>query len=219
MPVSKDALLKSIQQLRESTPKRKFSQSLELSIMLKDLDLKKPESRITGAFDLPNPINKPAKICVFASGQLASTAKTAGADAVLGREEIERFSQDKKSAKKLANEYDAFVAEAPLMPSLGKILGPFLGPRGKMPTPVAPGAPIQDIISRHRSRVKVRMKDQPVIQCRIGTEDMPDANIAENVQSVVSQIESKLERGARNIRTILIKASMGPKIKVTLERS
>ena len=142
MPLAKDEVARALGELRQNLVKRKFSQSIDLIVKLREVDLKKPENRINETIPLPNPPAKALKVCVIASGDLGTRAKTAGADMLVGRNEIDALSKDKKAARKLAQEYDFFIAEAPLMPLFGRALGAFLGPRGKMPTPVPPNAPI-----------------------------------------------------------------------------
>lgn len=211
---SKEAFIKALKELKEKTHKRNFKQSIELSFRLKDIDLRRPENRINEVVELPHPINKPVKVCVIASGDLAIRAKRAGADGVVELSEIEALSGDKKAAKKLVNAYDHFIAEAPLMPLVGRVLGSMLGPRGKMPTPVPPNVSIENVINRHRKIVRVRVRDQPSVKCRIGTEDMPEEEIAENALAVVSAIEAKLPKGPKNVDNIRLKATMSPSVKV-----
>jgi len=126
------------------------------------------------------------------------------------------LGREKKEARKIVREYDQFVSEAPLMPLVGKTLGPVLGPRGKMPIPVPPNVVVEDVLARQRRTVRVRVRDQPVIQCRVGTEDMASEKIVENVQAVVTAIEGKLERGLGNIGSVMVKATMGSPVKVPL---
>lgn len=216
MPVTKEALVKAVKALKES-PKRRFLQSVELLMSLQDIDLRKPESRINELIELPHPINKPVKVCVFATGDLASRAKKGGADLVLDKSDIEGLAKDKKSARKLAREYEHFLAEAPLMPLIGRSLGALLGPRGKMPIPVPPNAPIEDMIKRYKKTVRVRVRDQPAVRCRIATEDMDDEKIAENAMAVISAIEGKLEKRSKNVRSIFLKKTMGPPVKILME--
>ena len=218
MPLAKDDISRALGELRKAIIKKKFTQSIDLVVRLREVDLKKPENRINETIALPNPPEKPLKICVIASGDLATRAKSAGADMLVGRQEMDNIAKDKKAARKLAQEYDFFIAEAPLMPLVGRALGSFLGPRGKMPTPVPPNAPIEQIVSNHRKMVRVRMREQPVLQCRVGTEAMADDKLAENIQAVVSRIEQKLERGFKNISEILIKGTMSKPVKVTLTK-
>ncbi len=140
MPVPKDALAKAVAEVKAKAEKRKFSQSIELAVKLREVDLKKPESRINENLELPTPADKTAKVAVIAGGDLATRAKAAGADLVIGREDLDKMGREKKQARKIAQTYDFFIAEAPLMPQVGKTLGQMLGPRGKMPTPVPPTA-------------------------------------------------------------------------------
>jgi large subunit ribosomal protein L1 len=218
LPLAKDDISRALGELRKGITKKKFSQSIDLVVRLREVDLKKPENRINETIALPNPPEKALKVCVIASGDLATRAKSAGADLLVGRQEMDDFAKDKKAARKLAQEYDFFIAEAPLMPLVGRALGSFLGPRGKMPTPVPPNAPIEQIVSNHRKMVRVRMREQPVLQCRVGTETMADDKLVENIQAVVSRIEQKLERGFKNIGEVLIKGTMSKPVKITLTK-
>jgi len=218
LPLAKDEIASALGELRKNLTKRKFSQSIDLVVRLRELDLKKPENRINETITLPNPPEKSLKICVIASGDLGTRAKAAGADMLVSRQEMDNLSKDKKAARKLAQDYDFFIAEAPLMPLVGRALGSFLGTRGKMPTPVPPNAAIDQIVSGHRKMVRVRMREQPVLQCRVGTEAMPDEKLVENIQAVVSRIEQKLERGFKNVGEILVKATMSKPVKINLTK-
>ena len=214
MPLDKKDILDAIKKLKDKSEKRKFVQSLELIINLRDIDPKKPESKIQELIELPYPAGKKSKICVIASGEMALKAKKAGADSVIERSDLEAMTGDKKKQKELAKSYDFFIAEAPLMPLVGRSLGATLGPRGKMPTPVPPTANMAGQIEKHRKMVLVRLRGQPVLQCRVGNEDMPNEEIAENVQAVIRRIEGKLKRGIKNIRSIHLKTTMGTPVKV-----
>jgi len=206
--------VKKIEELKKSATKRKFTQSVELLVKLREIDVNKPESRINELVELPNPPKKPVKVCVIASGEMALRARRAGADEVMEKEDLDKVAKDRKAAKKLANSFDHFVAEAPLMPLVGKSLGAVLGPRGKMPAPIPPNAPIEDIIQRHRRMVRVRVRNQPVIQCRVGTEDMEEPKLVENINAILTALERRLERGNRNIDSVMVKPTMGPTIKI-----
>ncbi|MCD6469344.1 50S ribosomal protein L1 [Candidatus Bathyarchaeota archaeon] len=209
--------MKALKELREKTPKRNFNQSIELIINLRDIDVSKPENRIRELIELPHPIGKKVKVCVFASGDAALRARRAGADMVLEREEIESLMNDKKRQRQIAKQIDSFIAIAPLMPLVGRVFGAILGPRGKMPTPIPPTADMEREIERHRRLVMVRTRGQPVLSCRVGTEDMSDEDIIDNIEAVIGRIEGRLSRGIKNIDSIYIKASMGPPIKVEVK--
>ncbi len=208
--------LEAVKQVREQTKKRKFTQSLELIINLRDIDMKKPEAKIQETIELPHAPNKKRKVCVIATGELALKAKKAGAELVIGKAELEALATDKKRQKQLANNHDVFLAEAPLMPFVGKTLGSILGPRGKMPKPIPPTADIKPQIARWRKTVNIRLRGQPVLQCAIGTEDMTDEELSENIMVVVRRLEGKLKRGLKNIMSIYLKPTMGAPVKIKL---
>ena len=216
MPLNMKNLLAAVKEVKSKGTERKFSQSIDLAINLQNVDMKKPEGRIQERIELPHSAGKELQVCVIASGEMALKAKKAGASLVLERAALEALVGDKKKQKDTARNYDIFIAEAPLMPLVGRSLGASLGPRGKMPTPVPPNANIKDAIERHRKIVLVRMRGQPVLQCRIGNEEMPDKEIAENVQTVVRRIEGKLKRGIKNFKSVYLKTSMGSAVKVAL---
>jgi large subunit ribosomal protein L1 len=100
------------------------------------------------------------------------------------------------------------------MPLVGRILGPVLGPRGKMPIPVPPTADISSLMTKHRKTVVVRMRNQPILQCRVGSENMKEEEITDNIQAVLRAVEGKLKRGQKNIKLAYIKTSMGKPVSI-----
>lgn len=214
MSIDTSAIVDAIDAAKRNSKKRGFKQSIELIVVLRGLDMKKPENRINELVELPHPTGKEVKIGVFASGDLALRAKDAGVSVVVGRADLEKLAGDKKMAKNLAKNTDYFIAEAPLMPLVGKSLGPILGPRGKMPTPVPPTAPIDAMVGRLLRTVHIRMRDQPTIQCGIGTEDMPSEMVADNVQAVITAIGRKVPGGMRSVIKVFVKMAMGPRVRI-----
>lgn len=214
MPIDRRSIIKAVDEAKKGTKKRGFTQSINLILTLKDIDLKRPENRINELIELPHSSKPDVKIAVFATGDLALRAEKAKAGIVLGRADIERFANDKKGAKKLVEGTDFFLAETSLMATVGKVLGTVLGPRGKMPTPVPPTAPIETIIDRHRRSLRVRLRDQPTAQISVGTDEMSDDVLADNIQAVFALFERKLAKGSKNIWKIYVKTTMGPPTKV-----
>jgi len=217
MPLENERILEAMRELRAKSKKRNFDQSVELIMNLRDVDIKAPEGKIQEVIELPYPASKDLSVCVLATGDMALRARRAGAQIVLQREEIEGLSNDKKKQRELAKKADFFIAEAPLMPVVGRVLGSILGPRGKMPTPVPPTANIEEVIERQRRMTSVRVRGQPVLQCRVGTEEMKDEEIIDNIQTVIRRIEARLKRGIKNIGSIYLKTTMGPPLKVSLQ--
>ena len=214
MPLDKKTLLDAVKEAKAKSGQKKFNQTIELILDIKEVDMKAPEGKIQQVVELPHATAKPNKICVIASGELALKARKAEAELVMEKPDLEALAGKKKELRKLANDYDVFLSEAPLMPLVGRILGPALGPRGKLPMPVPPNADIASLITKHRKTVVVKMRNQPIIQCPVGTENMKDEELVANIQAVLRVVEGKLKRGLKNIKFAFIKTSMGEPVRI-----
>jgi len=204
----------AVQKALESAKKRKFTETVELAVNLKDVDLTIPKNRIQDDIVLPHGRGKEVRICVIGGGELALKAK-AVADFVITPDELDVIADNKKDAKKIANSTDYFIAEAPLMASVGKKLGTVLGPRGKMPKPIAPGVDPAGMIDNLRRSVSVRTKDRMTFHVPVGTAEMDPAKIAENIETVLKRVETRLEKGKMNIASSYVKTTMGPSERIT----
>jgi len=213
--ITETQLVEVVKKVKAETKQRKFTQSVELIINFKDIDVKKGFA-INEIVQLPK-TSSPATVCVMATGDMSQKAKQANADAVIGTAELEKFATNKRESRKFINKYDFFLADTKVMPLVGKTLGQFLGPRGKMPTPVPFDAPIESFLKRFRSSVKVRTRASLSISCKIGNETMDDSDLAINAHAIISAIEKKLPNGEKNIKKIMIKTTMGKPVKQVQE--
>lgn len=213
--MDRKAVLQAVQKaLEQGKGKRKFEQSVELAINLQNVDLSIPKNRVDEEVLLPKGRGKTPKVAIFASGELAVKAKKS-ADLVIPPEEIEKLAGDKRRARKMATEYSFFLAETPLMPTIGKTLGQVLGPRGKMPRAVPPGADPTNLIAQLKNSIRVRSRDRATFHTAVGTEAMSADDLADNARLVLERIEAKMERGRQNIGSVFVKTSMGPAVRVT----
>ncbi len=192
---------------------RRFKQSVDLVIVLRDIDLKSPEGRIREIVYLPHKPTKEPRICVVAEGDMALKAKELGLE-VITRGDLQQLRGDRKKAKKIAKRCDWVLVRADLMGLAGGTLGPALGPRGKAPTPVPPAANIEDFVERFKRAVWVRTRNQPQIMVRVGDEDMKPEEIADNIRAVLSVVEEKL--GRQKIARLYIKKTMGIPVQIAL---
>lgn len=214
LKMANEKIIEAIKKARD-TKKRNFKQSLVLTINLKNIDLKKPENRIKTEIRLPHIIQKESKIGIFADMLLPQT-KSLENIIVIRRDEIESYTKNKKAAKKLASQCFSFIAEAPLMPLVGKSLGQVLAPKNQMPTPIPPTADLKSIIEQRRNIMKIQLKESPTIHLTVGTEDMEDEKIAENIDSIIKTVLSSLPKGKESIKNFIVKLTMGKPIKFTM---
>ena len=206
-------LVDIMKKLQAESKQRKFLESVELAVNLKDIDLSNPKNRLTEEIPLPNGRGKPIRVGVFASSEMAVKAKGV-ADVVVQPQDIEDLASNKNKARKFARAADFFLAEAPLMPTIGKRLGVVLAPRGKMPKPIPPGSDPKSLIEKLKGSVPVRTRDRKTFHVPIGTKEMTAEKLAENLDAVLKRLLSKLERGKNNIQSAYVKTTMGPSYKV-----
>ncbi len=206
----------AVTEAQNKAKKRKFEEAMEIIVNLKGIDLKKGGQQLNLDVTLPHSIGEAMQVCIIGSGNFAFRARKAGATHVIEADELARLESDKDAAKALAEEMQFFIAQADMMPVIGRILGPVLGPRGKMPRPVPPDADIGKLLSEFSSSVKIRMRKNLVIQIKIGKRSMDPKHVADNIQTVLTALETHLERGLQNIGSVLTKTTMGPAVKIEM---
>jgi large subunit ribosomal protein L1 len=209
--MDKKKLTDAITKALEDKGKRKFTQSVEIVINMRGIDFSKSENRINLDILLPKGKGgKELKSAVFAEGPLADQAKKAGADVVIGPNEIPSWAE-KTKAVDLAENY-FLLAEPKLMGAVAKSLGQFLGKRGKLPKPIT--GDIAGVITRSKNSVRVVTKGKylPTVQSLIGTESMSTEDILENAEAVYDAVKNKVKEG--NIKSIFVKLTMGKPAKV-----
>ena len=202
-----------IEDALKSDKERKFVETVEVAINLRDVDLQNPQKRINAEVALPHGRGRPARVAVFAQGEMAVISKKI-VDTVISPEQIDELSENKREARKLADKFDFFVAETGLMATIGKSLGVVLGPRGKMPRPIPPQADIARIINSLTNLVPVRSKDRPTFHVPFGNVSMTQDQLADNLETILKRIESNLDRGTDNIASIWVKTTMGRAVRL-----
>ena len=193
-------VLEAVKEAKEQSKPRNFTQSVDMIVNIRDLDVKKPENRFNEEVTLPNGRGKEVKIGVIADGELIVQAKDAGVALVINKADLEELGKDRKAAKKAANS--------------GRFLGPILGPRNKMPKPVPASIKLDPLLERLQSTVKVGIKQQPAIQIIVGSQDMSDEDLAENIETVLTVLDRHLDKGRNQIKSMFIKTTMGPIVRV-----
>jgi len=211
--ITSNRINQAIEDAIDTGKKRKFIESVEVAINLRDVDLQNPQKRINAEVALPHGRGRPARVAVFAQGEMAVISKKI-VDTVISPDQIDDLSENKRAAKRLADKFDFFVAETGLMATIGKSLGVVLGPRGKMPRPIPPQADIARIINSLTNLVPVRSKDRPTFHVPIGNVSMSQDQLAENLETIIKRVESSLDRGSDNIASIWVKTTMGKAVKL-----
>ena len=212
--MAEKTILEAVKKVLEESPKRNFSESVDLAINLKNLDMNQPKNRVDEEVILPHGLGKELKIGVFARGEVGLRAEAAGAAYVISDVELDELVTDKSRARTLANECDLFIAETQFMPIIGKNLGVVLGPRGKMPIPLLPNKDITELIQSKQNAIRLRSKDKLTFHVPVGRRDMSPDQLAENIETIVSRLERVLDKGKHNLRTVYVTTTMGKSERV-----
>lgn len=220
--MNKEDFKKAIEAVKKSSTKRKFTQSYDFIITLKDLDLKVPEQQVEMWVQLPHSTGKEVKVCALVGGELAEQAKKT-CNFVVTNDDFKLYAADKKKVKKLANDYDYFIAQANIMQDIAKTFGRVFGPRGKMPNPkagcvVPPNANLSALVEKLKKTKKVSAKTQASIKVVVGNEKMTDDQVADNMITIYSQVAHALPNEDGNIKAVLLKFTMGSPVKVTASK-
>ena len=202
---------------------RKFDESIDLIINLKDLNLNDPKQRIDKEIVLPNNTitsDKP-NVCIIASDEILLEARNLGLETIDTDGLVQLNNEEKKVKKKFVKKYDFFIVEDKMMPSVARYLARFLGPLGKMPKPFPTGYGIisspDDLriaIDRYLKIIRIQLKKQLLIQVKIGKKSMEEDRVFENLKAVVDYIADQMPHRYNNIKSMFLKTTMGHPIKI-----
>lgn len=202
---------------------RKFDESIDFIINLKDINLNDPKQRIDKEIVLPNNIitKKKPNVCVIASDEILLEAKNLGLDTLENDGLVSLNNEEKKYKKKFVKKYDYFIVEDKMMPNVARYLARFLGPVGKMPKPFPSGYGIisnpDDLkvaVGRYLKVIRIQLKKQPQIQVKVGKKSMDSNNLFENLKTVVEYIADQMPHKYNNIKSMFLKTTMGQPVKV-----
>lgn len=192
---------------------RNFTESVDLAINLRDLDLSQPDNRVDVELVLPAGTGQETKVVVIADGETAVRAEDV-ADRVIRPDELEDLADDEDAAKDLADEMSFFIAETDYMQDIGRYLGTILGPRGKMPSPIEPDDDVVEEVQRLKGTVSLRSGDRRTFHTTVGTEEMDPEGITDNIEAVMRRLTADLDKGELNLDSVYVKTTMGPAMEV-----
>ena len=190
----------------------KFDESVDVAIKL-GVDGNKSDQNVRGAITLPNSLGKEVVVAVFADGDAAEEAKSAGAD-FIGMDDLsERFTKNEIAV-------DVVISTQAAMKVVGK-LGQVLGPKGLMPNPKTGTVTenIADAIKNAKSgQVRFRTDKSGIIHGCIGKVSFDDSKVSQNLTALVEELQRLKPASAKGvyIKGISISSTMGPGLKLNI---
>lgn len=195
-----------LEQLR-SEKKRKFNQTVDLIVNLQKFDVRK--EALNTFLTIPNPTEKKVAAFLTKKSKIVFT---------ITETDFTKYNEPKEM-KKLARNYDYFIAVAPMMTKIATKFGRVFGPMGKMPSPQAGIIPndneetVQKTVENIGKKIRIKTKELS-IKIPVGKEDMKNNEITENIKAVLKELETKLPRGKECIKNVLLKFTMTKAIKL-----
>merc|ERR1712083_998919 len=181
---------------------RKFTESVELQISLKNYDPQK-DKRFAGTVKLRNIPKPKMKVCVLGDQMHCDEANA---------QDIPCMSAE--DLKKLAKKYDAFLASDTLIKQIPRILGPGLNKAGKFPTVLSHADNMVSKIDEVKSTIKFQMKKVLCLNACVGHVKMEKDALQTNIILSVNFLVSLLKKNWQNVRFLYIKSTMGPSQRI-----
>jgi large subunit ribosomal protein L10Ae len=192
--------------------KRKFIESIELQITLKNYDPQR-DKRFSGSFKLPAAPKSKFTMCVLGNAKHCEKADQLGVDKMT-IDDLKKFNKNKKLIKKFANKYDAFLASDVLIKQIPRILGPGLTRANKFPTSLADNDVLQEKMDIIKATIKFQMKKVTCLSVAVANVEMKEAEIMLNIQLAINFLVSLLKKAWQNVKVLYIKSSMGPAFQI-----
>jgi large subunit ribosomal protein L1 len=186
----------------------RFDPTVEVHLRL-GVNVRHADQQLRGTISLPHGTGKSVTVAVFAEGDKAREAETAGADIVGGEDLAKRVLEG-------FDEFDVAIATPDMMGTVGK-LGRILGPSGKMPNPKSGtvtfdvGKAVTDVKG---GKVEYRTDRAGIIHIGIGRRSFEERQLLENYGVVIEEIVRMKPAAAkgRYLKSITIAQTMGPGI-------
>ena len=186
--------------------KKNFTQTVDMIITLKNIDLKKPENKFSKDIVLPHGRSKDVNVGII-SDKIPNS---------IGKNDLENMGKDKKLASSTLKKYEFLLCEAPLMPVVGKTIGKYLAPKGRMPKLIPPDADHEKLLSDMKKSVRIGVRNSLCIQTVVGSEESTEQIIEENMKTVYENVKTSLPKGTNQIKNVMIKKTMGKPVKVDM---
>jgi len=192
----------------KETKKRKFTETVELQIALKNYDPSR-DKRFAGTVRLKYVPRPNFKVCILGDEKHCDEAKANNIDCRT-LDDLKKLNKEKKKVAALANGYDAFLASDSVIKQLQKVLGRGLNKAGKFPSPLQHGDNIPAKVEELKSTIKFQMKKALCLAVAVGNVSMQQEELASNINLSINFLVSLLKKNWQNVRALYIKSTMGP---------
>ncbi len=109
---------------------------------------------------------------------------------VLTADDLKKLNKNKKLIKKLADQYDAFLASTSLIRQIPRIMGPGLNKAGKFPSVLGANDDMVAKVDDQKATVKFQLKSKKTLcmGVAIANVKMTEAEIMNNINSAINYL-------------------------------
>jgi len=216
--MEKEEIIEKIEEIRDNAEERGFTQSFDFVITLKDVDLNDPSDQVDAYTTIPNDTGDETRFAALIGPELEDTVEDI-VHTVVRHKDFDDYAENSREAKQLAKNHDFFLAQADIMPDVATTFGQYLGPRDKMPNPqigtvINPGSDVEGLCDRLTRTIHLKGKKDPVVQIKVGNEDMDDDAVAANLVTAYEALLDNLAKERNNIKDAYLKLTMSKPTEV-----
>jgi large subunit ribosomal protein L10Ae len=214
--LSSDTLAEAVKALLAASKEKKrgFVETIELQVALKNYDPSK-DKRFSGVLRLPQAPKTKFTVCIIGDEKHITEAKAKGLP-TMSQDDLKKLKKDKKLVKKLANDYDAFLASSSLIRLIPRLLGPGLNKAGKFPSVLGPNDDILEKVEQQKQSIKFQLKSKKALclGVAVGNVNQKEVDVNNNITLSVNFLVSLLSKNWQQVKRLYIKSTMGPSHRI-----
>ena len=195
---------------------RKFKETIDLQIGLKDYDINK-DKRFQGVVKLPNVIRPRLKICVIADAVHSEQCKKDNIDFITTDSLSKKIDPDDKKGKQLkkwSRHYKILFVSESIVGQLPKLGGKFFAKWGKFPLVIKGNEQVKVKVDEQLASVKFQLKKVLCLGVAVANIDMTEEQIRQNLNMTINLLISLFKKGWNNIKSLYIKTTMGKPVSL-----
>ena len=210
--ISNDIIIESIAKALENRKKRKFVETMDLQVMLRDYDPNK-DKRFNSSHALAHPCRSNMKVCLIGTVNHVDQAKEIGLD-FKSLDDLKKFNKEAKEIKKWARRYDILLVSESIAKNVTRTVGRYITSIGKIPVQIHDNEVVSAKLSELKNTIRFRVKKYAWLAQGVGIDTLDQEQIKENVTKALNFLVSLLPKGWHNLKTVHLKTTMGKPVRL-----
>lgn len=204
----------TIHRLMEKKTKRKFIESVEIQIKLKNYNPARDRRCVIRTL-LPYDRRYKPRACIIADAARMEEAQALLKEAdVVDIEMLKAFNKDKRKIRKFLHRYHFLLCCESLIKLLPRTVGTIILKIGKFPAIIKNDVPIAEALKTEYRRCKIKIMKEINVGDVVGNVSMPEEQIEANVRVLVADLVKTLSKGWYNVKSMHLKTTMGEPEKI-----